>query len=345
MASKKTSVLPAVKQMANVNKTYLKDALKEIQQEYAEHTLLLQKKIKGNKDSLVKIKSRLKGFESKHKAMAAQLENKKTKALQERVKKSTAKIKLETSLLRNGEKEAESLKKELAELNSVKKMQKALQSSINGFYKTYTAEPAAKPAAKVKKPAVKQAKKKAKVKSTEPVKQDEQAQPNLFAMEAESSGLNVGQAAPAFSALSDNGDEINLSQFAGQQVVLYFYPKDDTPGCTQESKDFTGLQQQFAEANTIILGVSRDSVASHAKFKDKYGFNFSLLADTDETICAAYGVMKEKNRYGKMVLGIERSTFLIDAEGNLKHMWRNVRVAEHAQAVLTAATADRLVSA
>ncbi len=341
MATKNVNVLPAVKQMAKVNKTYLKDTLTEIQQEYAEHTALLQKKIKVSKELKAKLKLRVKGLTAKHKTMAGQLENKKTKALQERVKKSSFKLKNETSLFNNAEREAASLKVELYELNMVKKMQKALQLSINEFYKTYSAEVAAQSADS----AIDKVKQATKVRKPSPVQEDIQNQQNLLALDVRTAELSPGQAAPAFSTLSDSGDTVGLDQFKGQQVVLYFYPKDDTPGCTQESKDFTSLQQQYAEANTIILGVSRDSVESHAKFKEKYGFNFSLLADTDESICTAYGVIKEKNRYGKMVLGVERSTFLIDAEGNLKHIWRNVRVAGHAEAVLTAATVDSLVSA
>ncbi|MEY4014716.1 MAG: hypothetical protein RLZZ290_1580 [Pseudomonadota bacterium] len=135
--------------------------------------------------------------------------------------------------------------------------------------------------------------------------------------------------------------QANLHDFRGHQLVIYFYPKDDTPGCTVEGQDFTRLHQKFLEADTQLLGVSRDSIASHQKFIDKYELSLTLAADPSESLCAAFGVMKDKNMYGKVVRGVERSTFLFDAQGKLQQAWRGVKVPGHAQEVLEAAQSLR----
>ena len=140
--------------------------------------------------------------------------------------------------------------------------------------------------------------------------------------------------APDFSAPATGDRTISLHELRGRAVVLYFYPKDSTPGCTQEGQDFQRLSDAFAQLGAVILGVSRDSIASHEKFRAKQGFTFDLLSDTDETVCRLYDVIREKNMYGRKVLGIERSTFLIDADGVLRAAWRKVKVKDHAQAVL-----------
>ena len=131
------------------------------------------------------------------------------------------------------------------------------------------------------------------------------------------------------------GDQhLCLKDFKGENLVLYFYPKDDTPGCTTEGKDFTRLYKKFRTCNTQILGVSRDSISSHEKFKKKYNYVFDLVSDPDEKLCRAFGVVKEKNNFGKKVLGIERSTFVLDKKGTLVKEWRKVKVDGHAQKVL-----------
>jgi peroxiredoxin Q/BCP len=144
----------------------------------------------------------------------------------------------------------------------------------------------------------------------------------------------IGAPAPDFSLPATGNRTISLTDLRGQTVVLYFYPKDSTPGCTQEGLDFQALMSEFAALGAVILGVSRDSVASHDRFRAKQGFTFDLLSDADETACRAYDVIREKNMYGKTVLGIERSTFLIDAQGVLRAAWRKVKVKDHAAAVL-----------
>ncbi len=143
---------------------------------------------------------------------------------------------------------------------------------------------------------------------------------------------------PDFTAAATSGD-ITLSSFKGKTVVLYFYPKDSTPGCTTEGQDFTALHTKFKQAGAIVLGASRDSLKSHANFKDKMGFPFDLLSDPDEALCALFGVMKMKNMYGKQVRGIERSTFIIDGDGVLRREWRGVKVPGHAEDVLAAVKA------
>lgn len=127
---------------------------------------------------------------------------------------------------------------------------------------------------------------------------------------------------------------IRLSDFKGKNIVLYFYPKDSTPGCTLEGQDFRDNKSKFSARNTVILGVSRDSIKSHENFKSKQSFSFDLLSDPDEKLCKQFDVIKEKNMYGKKVIGIERSTFLIDEDGILVKEWRKVKVKEHVGEVL-----------
>lgn len=140
-------------------------------------------------------------------------------------------------------------------------------------------------------------------------------------------------------ALSTTRGNARLADFRGHRLVLYFYPKDDTPGCTVEGKDFSARHAAFLKADTQVVGVSRDSLASHDRFVKKHGLSITLISDQDETLCNAFGVIKEKNMYGKSVLGIERSTFLIDADGTLRNAWRGVKVPGHVEEVLAAAKA------
>ncbi len=143
----------------------------------------------------------------------------------------------------------------------------------------------------------------------------------------------------AFQAQATSGQQVSLDALRGQQVVLYFYPKDNTPGCTTEGQDFRDRHAAFAAANTRIFGVSRDSLRTHENFRLKHGFPFELISDADEQLCQLFAVIKPKKLYGKEYLGIERSTFLIDAAGVLRREWRGVKVPGHAEAVLEAARA------
>jgi thioredoxin-dependent peroxiredoxin len=147
----------------------------------------------------------------------------------------------------------------------------------------------------------------------------------------------VGKSAPNFSLPSTAGNEFALKGAAGKKLVLYFYPKDNTPGCTQEGADFTALHKAFAKAGAAIFGISGDTLASHEKFKAKMKFPFDLLADEDRAVCKLYDVIREKNLYGRKFMGIERSTFLVDAKGVLRREWRKVKVKGHADEVLAAA--------
>jgi thioredoxin-dependent peroxiredoxin len=151
--------------------------------------------------------------------------------------------------------------------------------------------------------------------------------------------IKSGVAAPAFSLSRDNGGIVSLSDYAGRKLVLYFYPKDDTSGCTMEAKDFNGLKADFDAVGTDILGVSADSVASHDKFKKKYALDFALGSDESKAMLEAYGVWVEKSMYGKKYMGIERTTVLINADGKIAHVWSKVKVPGHAQEVLAAAKA------
>ena len=145
--------------------------------------------------------------------------------------------------------------------------------------------------------------------------------------------VELNKKVPDFSAEA-TGAAFKLSALAGKTVVLYFYPKDNTPGCTTEAQQFSALHQEFAKANAVIVGVSRDSLKSHENFIAKQAIPYSLISDPDETVCELFGVMKLKNMYGKQVRGIERSTFVIDAKGKLAHEWRGVKVPGHAAEVL-----------
>lgn len=146
--------------------------------------------------------------------------------------------------------------------------------------------------------------------------------------------LEIGKPAPAFENPATGDQTISLASLKGKNVVLYFYPKDSTPGCTTEGQNFRDNYEAFQDADTEILGVSRDSVRSHENFKVKQDFPFHLLSDKEETLCKAYDVIKEKNMYGRKSMGIERSTFVIDKQGNLAREWRKVRVKGHVDEVL-----------
>jgi peroxiredoxin Q/BCP len=139
-----------------------------------------------------------------------------------------------------------------------------------------------------------------------------------------------------FTASATRDKDIRLKDLRGQNVVLYFYPKDSTPGCTTEGRDFASLHSKFRRQKTVILGVSRDSVASHEKFRAKQEFPFDLISDPDEKLCKAFDVIHEKSLYGRRFMGIVRSTFLIDKDGKLREEWRKVKVKGHAEAVLDA---------
>ncbi len=148
---------------------------------------------------------------------------------------------------------------------------------------------------------------------------------------------DVGDKAPDFSAATDGGGEITLSKLRGKKVVLYFYPKDDTPGCTKEACGFRDSLPDFTGLDAEIVGVSKDSVAKHEKFKAKYDLPFTLVADEDGAICGAYGTWIEKSMYGRKYMGIDRATFLIDEKGVVRNVWRKVKVKDHVEAVLAAA--------
>jgi len=146
--------------------------------------------------------------------------------------------------------------------------------------------------------------------------------------------LSQGSLAPDLNIPNQNGEIIKLSDFAGKWLIIYFYPKDNTPGCTIEAKDFTCLQDDFAKLNVQIIGISKDSPASHLRFIEKQALNLTLLSDPDLKIMQAYGVWKEKKLYGKTFLGVVRSTFLINPEGNIQNAWYNIKAKNHAQRTL-----------
>ncbi len=151
------------------------------------------------------------------------------------------------------------------------------------------------------------------------------------------SKVSIDKKVPAFELPATGEQTLKLADFKGKKLVIYFYPKDSTPGCTTEGQDFRDNYNKFKRANTVVLGVSRDSIKSHENFKAKQEFPFDLLSDKEETLCTLFDVIKEKNMYGKKVMGIERSTFLLDEKGVLRQEWRKVKVANHVDEVLAAA--------
>jgi peroxiredoxin Q/BCP len=149
----------------------------------------------------------------------------------------------------------------------------------------------------------------------------------------------VDQPVPDFEAAATSGQAVSLSALKGRQVVIYFYPKDNTPGCTTQGQDFRDHIAQFEAANTVVFGVSRDSLKTHENFKAKQSFTFELISDKDEALCQLFDVIKLKKLYGKEYLGVDRSTFLIDKDGILRHEWRGVKVPGHIADVLAKAQA------
>lgn len=147
--------------------------------------------------------------------------------------------------------------------------------------------------------------------------------------------VKVGEPAPNFNALASNGERVELSDFLGKYVVVYFYPKDMTPGCTTEACDFRDSHHAFSDVNAVVLGVSPDPIDRHQKFIEKHGLPFLLLSDEDHRIAESYGVWKPKKMFGKEYMGIERSTFIIDQEGKLVKQWRKVKVKGHVEEALT----------
>lgn len=149
--------------------------------------------------------------------------------------------------------------------------------------------------------------------------------------------LSIGDAAPDFRLPADGGSDLALTDFAGRKLVLYFYPKDDTPGCTQEALDFTELAGDFADADTAVVGISKDTAEKHQRFIDKYELGIRLASDAQGGLCEAFGVWQEKSLYGRRFMGIVRATFLIDRDGKIARIWPKVRVRGHAREVLEAA--------
>jgi thioredoxin-dependent peroxiredoxin len=162
---------------------------------------------------------------------------------------------------------------------------------------------------------------------------------SMEGIEIMASTLSIGDVAPDFSLPGDGGTTIQLSSYRGKKVVVYFYPKDDTSGCTKEAIEFNGLKDEFAKCDTVVIGMSPDSVKSHDKFKGKYGLEFPIAADEDKSVLNAYGVWVEKSMYGRKYMGVERTTFLIGQDGKILAIWPKVKVDGHAAEVLAAAKA------
>jgi peroxiredoxin Q/BCP len=176
-------------------------------------------------------------------------------------------------------------------------------------------------------------------KTAAPVKAAAEKAPPAAAPAAPVVTLEEGELAPAFTLPGAGGKDVSLAYFAGKKVVLYFYPKDDTSGCTKEAIEFNALREKFTKAKTVVVGMSPDSAKSHDKFREKYDLALPLAADESKATLTAYGVWVEKSMYGRKYMGVERTTILIDAKGKIARIWRKVKVPGHAAEVLAAATA------
>lgn len=218
---------------------------------------------------------------------------------------------------------------------------KAVKKSVKKATKTKKSAKSSKAvkakATKVAKKTLKKAAAPAKAKAVKPTEQPAivvASATKKQSMDVPSKGPKIGEVVPDFSLDSTAGGQFNLKNYRGKKVVLYFYPKDATPGCTLEGLEFSSVIQNFKDKNTEIFGISRDSMMSHDKFKENQGFKFDLLSDPDEKACKIFDVIHEKNMYGKMVMGVVRSTFLIDEQGRLQSEWRKVKAEGHAKEVL-----------
>jgi peroxiredoxin Q/BCP len=217
-----------------------------------------------------------------------------------------------------------------------------LMAAKKSTTKPGTPKAAAKPATKTA--ATKTVSKVVVTNSAKPVAATKQAKPNAAAKTptkvesepASSAGLAVGSKAPAFSLPDETGTVVSSASLAGKPYVIYFYPKDDTPGCTKEACDFRDNLKAFNSAKVRVLGVSPDDPKRHAKFKEKYGLNFTLLSDVDKKLIGAYGIWIKKLNYGREYMGVQRSTFIVDKSGKIANAWNGVRVPGHVEAVLAA---------
>ena len=302
---KKLPTLKTSKQLQQECQSYLKSTFSEIQHQHQQCIADIQSAIKTNRQLIKDSKLALRASAEKRAATEAKLAKKKTQTALNALAKTQDAVK---AIIRDEKIATQALGKlqqQLVEVKAYKAKAKAREAALKTFDKTYQADTVVS----------------GEITNTKALIE---------------STLHIGDKAPDFTAVLADNKGISLSQYKGKQVVLYFYPRDNTPGCTIEANDFTASNGAFAAKNAVIIGVSRDSLTSHQKFIDKFSIPYTLLADTDETICQAYGVIKNKNMYGKKVRGIERSTFLIDAQGNIKHIWRKVKVEEHVEAVLSA---------
>lgn len=308
VAKKKYRAIPTAKQLHQQCQQYFKDTFKEVQTQCKDAVVEMKVAVAETKQAVKGYQAEMNALEGKLVEAKDRFKQKKIKTLENTIKKTIAKLKESKRLLQQATKNSDKFTQELHALTELKTKSRAREVHFKTFEKDYQPPVKSALAAKAKKSA----------KSTALIE----------------AGLKAGDKAPDFMAVLDDNQGVSLAQFKGKNVVLYFYPKDSTPGCTTEAKDFTAMLDQFTANDSVVLGVSRDSMASHHKFAEKYGISYTLLADTDETICQAYGVIKNKNMVGKKVRGIERSTFLIDKQGQIKHVWRGVKVPGHVEAVL-----------
>ena len=308
------------------SKKQIQGAFAEVQSSAQKEMESSQKKQKVLREQLKKKKSQEKVVIKKIQDINKKMISSKTPALKNRLKAAKDKL---TTILREqkeAQKNISGLSQRLVWLKASKAQFKAGERTWMQFNKEQRSIPV------IASTTLKTAKKSSQ-KKTPPLitkaKVAKKKETNVANDQALDLLLSIGDVAPIWASASRDPDRVTLEQLRGKKVVLYFYPKDNTPGCTKQAIALTAEQQMWLDTNTVVVGVSRDSVASHQRFIQQHGLKLELISDYDESICQAYGVIKDKNLYGKKVRGIERSTFLIDETGRIQKIWRKVKVDQH----------------
>ncbi len=317
MPKKKTNTysVTALKQEC---KAIFQDAVYDIKQLCREQIATVQIQRQQARAKIKKLQQQTKTLTSKQKELNKRAATKTTKALTQSLSKNKAKLK---TLAREQSQLEKQVVKFDAQIEQFKILSARQQDSIRAWQQAASAS-VAKTAPK--------ARKSSKPKAAKPKARKTQLPLDLL----DTPPLKVGMTAPALTAGLVDDQPVTWDQFKGKNVVLFFYPKDNTPGCTKEAIDFSQQIADFAAQDTLVVGVSRDSCASHQRFAAKHNLDLTLISDPTEEICRAFGVLKKKNMYGKTAIGIERSTFVIDKQGRVSHIWRGVKVPDHASTVL-----------
>ena len=305
------------------------DAFSEVKAICDEHIVLTQKELKKLKQLYSKDTVKLKSLTKKLKETEKSFKNKPTAVLKKRLKSTSVKLSSLSKSQSKMKKDIDHLSQELVHFKVVKRDQvaktKALRVLKNNIAQNTVVEASVRVTAQSK----------VKEQPMSPVKnQLSPASGSDMVENLSGSVVEEGSLAPVLSALISEDQQHLLKDAKGKNIVLYFYPKDNTPGCTKQAIDFTSSEKQFADLDAVVIGVSRDTLKSHEKFTTKHALTHTLLSDPSELLCQAFGVIRDKNMYGKVVKGIQRSTFVIDQDGKVLKIWRGVKVPNHVDNVL-----------